>query len=63
MECTLSFRLLLDVIMQFNGENERPQRAFLGYLTKTHHNLYLAESPFGPKPVELASSSGVLPSC
>jgi hypothetical protein len=54
MERTLCFRLLLDVIMQFNGENERPRRAFLGYLTKTHHDLYLAESPFGPKPVELA---------
>jgi hypothetical protein len=40
--------------MQFTGDNERPRRAFLGYLNKSHRDLYLPESPFGQKPVERA---------
>jgi hypothetical protein len=36
MERTLSYRLLLDIVMQFVGDNKRPRQAFLGYLKKTH---------------------------
>jgi hypothetical protein len=54
MERTLSFRLLLDTVMQFVGDNKRPRQAFLSYLKKTHQGLYLPDSPFGAKPVELA---------
>jgi hypothetical protein len=54
MEQTLSYRLLLDTIMQFVGDNKRPCQAFLGYLKKTHQGLYLPNSPFGSKLVELA---------
>jgi hypothetical protein len=55
MEQTMSYHLLLDIVMQFaGGDNKRPRQAFLGYLKKTHQGLYLADSPFGPKPVELA---------
>jgi hypothetical protein len=54
MERTLSYRLLLNIVMQFLGDNKIPCQAFLGYLKKTHQGLYLPDSPFGPKPFKLA---------
>jgi hypothetical protein len=60
MERTLSYRLLLDIVMQFvsNSNLKIPganvDTGSLDVLMRTHQGLYLPDSPFGTKPVELA---------
>jgi hypothetical protein len=55
LECTLSYRLLLDLVSHAHGNPRSKSRClFLRYLQQAYRDLYLADGPFGPKPIELA---------